>query len=178
MSSRVFVPFDNNPTSVSVKTESYTIPAGKYAKVKNLCGNFSINGTLMGRYMYDYGSVVVNNTSTSRSQSGNTLKYTYIKTVSTGTSSTGSANYGYSIGAQVFYAPSTSINRNSFSFEINFNSSYRDYSYASFWNETGSQSFTITSDFAITCDEFELWLPAGTVISGSHFIVTEYNAVT
>jgi hypothetical protein len=49
MSSRVFVPFDNNPTSVSVKTASYTIPSGKYAKVVvNLEGSatFTINGTL------------------------------------------------------------------------------------------------------------------------------------
>lgn len=49
MSSRVFVPFDNNPTSVSVKTESYTIPAGKYAKVYVECdsgGQFTINGSV------------------------------------------------------------------------------------------------------------------------------------
>ena len=35
MSSKVLIPFNNNPASTSVKTASYTIPAGKYAKIYN-----------------------------------------------------------------------------------------------------------------------------------------------
>jgi hypothetical protein len=34
MSSRFVVPFDNNPASTSFKTASYTIPSGKYARVR------------------------------------------------------------------------------------------------------------------------------------------------
>lgn len=48
MASRVLVPFDFNPVSVSVKTGSYTIPAGKYARaIVNVIGSgtFTINGT-------------------------------------------------------------------------------------------------------------------------------------
>ena len=40
------VPFDFNPTSVSVKTSSYTIPAGSYAYVINASDDdFTIDGT-------------------------------------------------------------------------------------------------------------------------------------
>ena len=47
MSSRILVPFDNNPAAVSVKTASYTIPAGRFAKVYvevDSGGIFTING--------------------------------------------------------------------------------------------------------------------------------------
>jgi hypothetical protein len=47
MTSRVIIPFNNNPSSVSVKTASYTIPAGKYAQVYIECdsgGIFTIDG--------------------------------------------------------------------------------------------------------------------------------------
>ena len=47
MSAPFIVPFNNQPTAVSVKTGSYTIPAGKYARVVvNLEGSatFTING--------------------------------------------------------------------------------------------------------------------------------------
>ena len=41
------VPFDFNPTSVSVKTSSYTIPAGSYAYVINASDDdFTIDGTV------------------------------------------------------------------------------------------------------------------------------------
>jgi hypothetical protein len=43
MTSRVIVPFDNNPTSTSIKTTAYTVPAGKYARVQNLHGDLTIN---------------------------------------------------------------------------------------------------------------------------------------
>lgn len=49
MSSRVFVPFDNNPLAVSVKTASYTIPTGRFARVLiNLEGSatFTIGGVI------------------------------------------------------------------------------------------------------------------------------------
>ena len=44
MTSRVIVPFDNNPTSTSIKTTAYTVPAGKYARVQNLTGDLTIDG--------------------------------------------------------------------------------------------------------------------------------------
>lgn len=47
MSSNLVVPFNFQPSSVSIKTSSYTIPAGKYAKVNiSLLGisYFTING--------------------------------------------------------------------------------------------------------------------------------------
>jgi hypothetical protein len=47
MASSVVIPFNNNPVSVSVKTASYTIPAGKFARVVvNVIGSgtFTING--------------------------------------------------------------------------------------------------------------------------------------
>jgi hypothetical protein len=47
MSSRVLIPFDNNPVAVSVKTASYTIPTGRFARILiNLEGSatFTIGG--------------------------------------------------------------------------------------------------------------------------------------
>lgn len=46
MASRLIVPFDNNPVAVSVKTSSYTIPVGRFARVYVECdsgGIFTIN---------------------------------------------------------------------------------------------------------------------------------------
>jgi hypothetical protein len=48
MSATLVVPFNFQPSSVSVKTASYTIPAGKYAKVTvNIdgTGTFTIDGS-------------------------------------------------------------------------------------------------------------------------------------
>jgi len=44
MSAPFIIPFDNNPSSTSIKTTAYTIPAGKYARVKNVLGDLTING--------------------------------------------------------------------------------------------------------------------------------------
>jgi hypothetical protein len=49
MASPLIIPFDNNPASVSVKTTSYTIPSGKFARlIVNLEGSaqFTINGVV------------------------------------------------------------------------------------------------------------------------------------
>jgi hypothetical protein len=43
MSAPFIIPFDNNPASTSIKTTSYTIPAGKYARVQNLQGDLLID---------------------------------------------------------------------------------------------------------------------------------------
>jgi len=64
MSAPFVIPFNNNPSSVSVKTASYTIPAGKYALLTvNLIGSatFTIGGVtaLQGTQNDVLGSSVV-----------------------------------------------------------------------------------------------------------------------
>lgn len=40
----LFLPFNYNPSSTTVRSSSYTIPAGKYAFVSDGFGNLTING--------------------------------------------------------------------------------------------------------------------------------------
>lgn len=49
MSSRILIPFNFQPVATAVKTASYTIPAGRYAKVSanvQTGGTFSISGVI------------------------------------------------------------------------------------------------------------------------------------
>lgn len=47
MASKIVIPFDNNPVSTTVRSGSYTIPAGRYAKVRLGVGFWSLSlGTL------------------------------------------------------------------------------------------------------------------------------------
>jgi hypothetical protein len=43
MAAPIVLPFNNNPASTSIKTAAYTIPSGKYARVKNLHGDLTID---------------------------------------------------------------------------------------------------------------------------------------
>ena len=178
MSSRVFVPFNNNPLAVSVKTASYTIPTGRFAKVYVECdsgGQFTINGAVA----VDTDPVI--NVSVSNA-STNALTYTapsnYKATVSVYSNTSGisvsqsglgnnyrqaanSASSGGGVGL-VTVGPGGSVSISSSGANTKAIVGYAEPS-----NATHRQA--------------EFFLPAGTVISGSgnwKAVVMEYNAIS
>jgi hypothetical protein len=70
MSSSVYIPSTSGgggstpPTSISIKTASYTIPAGKYAVIRNLHGDLTVNGVEHYTILNSFNRVISTNIST------------------------------------------------------------------------------------------------------------------
>lgn len=173
MSSRVFVPFDNNPLAVSVKTASYTIPTGRFAKVYVECdsgGQFTINGAVAVKTDAFINIDIAG---------GNNLTYTvpsgyYAIFASAGGTQTGSAyfngnissDYGVSAGSSAL-VQGTSVGPGG-SITVLLNSGFSEIA-----------GTAIPSN--ATHRQAEFFLPAGTIISGSgnwKAVVMEYNAIS
>lgn len=56
--SSIFVPFNHQPSSIAIKTSSYTIPAGSYARVTVIeyGSNFTIDGSIAAYARYYSGT--------------------------------------------------------------------------------------------------------------------------
>ena len=178
MSSRVFVPFDNNPLAVSVKTASYTIPTGRFAKVYVECdsgGQFTINGAVA----VDTDPVI--NVSVSIASS-NALTYTAPSNYKANVSV-----YSNTSGLLVYQSGLTATYQQA----VNSLSSGGGMGLITV-GPGGSVSITSSGAAAkaivgyaepsnATNRQAEFFLPAGTVISGSgnwKAVVMEYNAIS
>lgn len=195
MSSRVFVPFDNNPASVSIKTSSYIIPEGKYAKVNTLSALFSMNGTQIypsqsisfsvsdlystestGATTNTQGFSVGNSAyiySASLTRSGNSTSSTISASWGIGTES----NYSYSIGnlsrttnGTTSIAPNVNCSTITLWVSVSANNNTSNQS------TTGSISLSVYYIPVGVLTEF--WVPSGTVLNGNNYTVTEYNAIS
>lgn len=170
MTSRVIMPFNNNPSSVSVKTTSYTIPAGKYAQVY-------IEADSGGIFTIDGVSAVV------------TAAFVNIDVGSTaGLSITYTAPTGYRSKITTIAQAATTYSLNS-----NASSSQPASTYTQV-NEVGpsgtvlvagATGFQYVQGVAIpsnaTSREATFWLPTGTVISGSgnwKAVVQEFYSIS
>jgi hypothetical protein len=171
MSSRVFVPFDNNPLEVSVKTASYTIPTGRFAKVYVECdsgGQFTINGNVAVK---TDAFINIDVTATS-----GTLTYSvptnYLASIAAAVVSSGTPNIyvngnDYSLGmgeaSGLEIGPGGSVSAHSSDFNA----------------DRGISGVLKPSN--ATHRQAEFFLPAGTIISGSgnwKAVVMEYNAIS
>jgi hypothetical protein len=152
MTSRVIIPFNNCPAAVSVKTASYTIPAGKYALL-------TVN--LIGTATFTIGGVTA-----LQGAQNNTITNSNGLFRGTGTPSLGFGD-AYTIGGLVMNAaPST----NSYAQNTAYNPPTPNQPVQVFANET-DQKVIIS----------EVWVTTGTVISGTgtfRIIVQEYNVIS
>lgn len=173
MASPIIIPFDNNPVAVSVKTASYTIPAGKFARVYVECdsgGIFTINAV----------NAVVTNA---------------ILNIDVGNASNVAVSYTAPSGYMAEVAFGASLSGDSYQVNGNGSTSLagldrsRQYKIgpagtAVFGsgvagNNKGITGAAIPSN--ATNRQAEFYLPAGTVISGSgnwKAVVQEYNKIS
>lgn len=160
------LPFNYQPTSVSVKTSSYTIPAGSYARVQVQVingGTFTIDGTTclqsLAATAGDVNAVDVN------TSSNNATLFT--------------VTAGYRFEGQVYVSGWTSINiavggevvedLNAGGF-INIKAADGQAIAVSSGSGTGSTTLTgyeIREHKSATHAELDIWLPTGTVINGT-----------
>jgi outer membrane lipoprotein SlyB len=167
MSAPFIVPFNFQPVSVSVKTGSYTIPSGKYARVYVECengGTFTINGNTA----MDTDALL--SATTHQTNSGIAVTYTT------------PANYR----AEVIYLDSGTINgfvggnsggvlKNNY-FSIGPGQTVSTSNIGTFGSIIGS---AIPGN--ATNRNADFWLPTGTVINGTGIwraVVMEYNEIT
>lgn len=181
--STMIVPFNFQPSSVSVKTASYTIPAGKYAKVQ--CYFTGSGSTTAATYTQQ--SATVNGTSVlwegfrvNRSLSASLVSFTFPSTAS------GSASIGY----KSFFAPSNGLVVLINSYEIlNASSAINTFiqtnisggENASLGEGTNSGVKTLNISFTPLRQSFESWVPAGTVLSGTGtyaWYIEEFNMIS
>lgn len=173
------VPFDFNPVSVSVKTSSYTIPAGSYAYVINCSDDdFTIDGTIAfekpnSSYVrllstginYDY-------TVTQSGSFSIALKHVW---------SSGSANLSLQIspdGTNFYNLLSSTISSGTeFKFQNIFLNKGAVVRASRSISSTASSAYYITScREGIVSGGF--WVPSGTQLNGDRYTVALFNEIS
>lgn len=170
MSAAFVIPFNFQPTSVSVKTGSYTIPAGKYARVVVECdsgGTFTIDTVtaVTTAAFVNVDTVVVNNTST----------YTVPTGFRASVTSIGPSNTTFIVNGN----NSESITGNTYTKEFNIGPAGSMSLISVGAGNHGVQGVAIPSN--ATNRQAEFWLPTGTVINGTgtwRAVVMEFNQIT
>jgi hypothetical protein len=172
MSAPFIIPFNFQPVSTSVKTASYTIPAGKYARVKPLRADFTLNGVSLGVTAINIVSVSGSIASLSVSPlSGSvlishTIEITTGSVSATGTIFTGTGSPAVGTISRTFIGSTTAA--------IAIPVAGVAFSISVLCAATANYSVTHAS-FSEPPDSF--WIPSG-VLTGSMYIVEEYNNIT
>lgn len=175
------VPFDYNPTSVSVKTSSYTIPAGSYAYVINSCsGDFTIDGTAAQLSPDGFTNT---NLTTTASTADYTITVNGFYTINmqgsnyTGTNSDGiieisqnGSNF-YQVSS-LTYSGGAAINHyvNVYLEKGNVVRTYKSASHNTWTSQmTGCRESIVSGGF---------WVPTGTQLNGDRYIVMLFNEIS
>lgn len=187
----IVVPFDHNPQSIVLKTSSYTIPAGKYARVNIISPNFQINGTQQfpsGTLTASTGSgTTASDTATAAVSLGGPA-YVYSASVTraqgasmpTASSSGGFGNGTESTGYAWINQATRTNSAGTTSISAGLNPAHILWVYASYTGGTGgshSSSCTV-SYYTLGANPDEIWVPSGTVLAGDFYRVTEYNVIS
>ena len=185
------IPFNNNPLSTTIKNASYTIPAGKYAKIIPHGSKLLINGVSA------YPSVALSMTATSVALGAITndsitlnTNDMYLESLSITQSRSGTAassnctflfldfngeNTLYSVTK--VYALSTTNYSPLVQSISPFNSvSLTATAVAS--GTSGQVNHVAVMTFYVKKDLYSLWAPTGTVIDSPFFALEEYNNIT
>lgn len=183
MSAPFIIPFNNQPISVNVRTTSYTIPAGRYAKVQ---GYFTASGQASSA-TYTQQSMTINGSSVlwesfkvGRGTTGTSVTFTFPSTC------LGNALIFINTGA------------NSFTTTVGFNG-YVLYTGTALYSTTlntpiaGGEQVTISefqlssavrsiyASFVPLREKFETWVPTGTILAGTGayvWYVEEFNMIS
>jgi hypothetical protein len=177
MSAPFIIPFNFQPVTTSVKTSSYTVPAGKYAKVVPSRADFTINGSSLSSS--ESATVVASGSSATTFQiyvQANSL-LTQITLVQLGASNntTGSISVGAQVVTPVASLSRTSTGTSTQSYSYEMGSSLYTL-YASSTAVSGSATFTVNYSKIFSAQE--IWVPSGTVLAGTMYSVTEYNTIS
>lgn len=182
MPAPIIIPFDNNPVDFQL-TNSYTIPAGRFARIKANSPACTVDGS----YVWSSGSPVtfsINNAGTLLS-----IPTRYTGRVQTN-ATTGAKNLGC-IGENL--AADTNVSGNVTDsqttvdrffingYPIGFASANVGYGLISMvYNFYYTQATAAVTSWTFTPMENpgEIWVPSGTVLAGGNFIVSEYNELT
>jgi hypothetical protein len=193
MASIVQIPFDNNPSSTTLKTSSYTIPAGKYAYVQPQFYDFTLNGVdvvtgpeqLAGTFSTGANSTSISFTGVVPINKNLKLRWTSNATngVVIGVATPGqvgmtsySATLSSSGTAYLFESiiyTSVSSSGNIF-FNANNASANISLIFIRHLDGVNRNLFAYASPVLLT----NFWVPSGTVLNGSRYMVTEYNAIS
>jgi hypothetical protein len=198
MSAPFIIPFNNNPASTSIKTASYTIPAGKYAKIyganiyisEALGANPATQTRLSPSFQID-GQVISSNlhitiTATSSTTGTRTITYPSVENISDNiyvSSSTNNTNNILSFSLLRYSRDTILVTANGTTTTAtdltpSFTSSMIFQISTSVTNAT-----TYTAKASIKNNESkDFWIPSGTVISiplgTAKYIIEEYNQIS
>jgi hypothetical protein len=189
MPSPLVIPFDNNPVSTTFKTAAYTIPAGKFARVTPMSALFSLNGSQVfpSRSITCSGNVAASTLSTSFMVSSPVRLYNIINNVASYTNGTISCGVyqahgsSASIGTADTYLLASGPNRTSvgtsstaLSIDVNTGPMFV------FLTSNGSltSSSTVTLQYYFMTSPQSFFVPTGTVLDGSRYMVEEYNSIS
>lgn len=166
MSAHFVLPFNNQPISTTARTSSYTVPVGKYARFIACHYDCTIGGTYL--YPSQTNSYLIPQTV------GNT------KLFSVG--GFGSFSVGGISSSAVFYSGDpgnggTIIDTGGglFTYTFNLGSGFVD-----IWGRRSSAAGSgdnAVVTFRIFSKPIEIWVPSGTVLNGSSYIVEEFNVL-
>ena len=171
MSAPFFLPFNFQPSSVAVKTGSYTIPAGKYARVTATiegAGTFTINAVsaLSGTSFVNVDVV---------SAVSATASYTVPSGFSAAITGISSAETTFSVNAN----GSNTLAANTYS-ATHYIGPAGTFTVAGvFTHSARIQGLQTLSNNGILVETF--WIPTGTIINGTgtwRAVVEEYNEIT
>lgn len=182
MSSRVFVPFDNNPVSTTKKSGSYTVPQGKYAEVIPHSADLTINGVSIG--ISQTAGISASNPGSNTGTSTYLITFppgtlltnisvTVSNTITTGTIALYIGNSTYTALASI---TRTTTGTSSSSLSIPIGSSVNSLYASSASVNARTISGNITYMSLQNSQKF--WVPSGTVLSGNNYVIEEYNAIS
>lgn len=175
MASRLIVPFDNNPLSTTVRTTSYTIPAGRYAYVKTSSPNFSLNGLQL--YPNETMSASAIGIGVQSIMSLTFPVSTYVYSASCSGIANGSSAY-FGVGTPTSYQKTLQSRTSSGSFSPTFVSTTTIYAGVTSQANNQTSSISLSLYYFPTDSSNGFWVPAGSILNGNNYIVIEYNAIS
>jgi hypothetical protein len=178
MSGPLVIPFNFCPLSIETKTSSYSIPAGHYALVKPMCGNFKIGS--------DYAGVTesitvgtVNNTTITTTRGITPGSWTTVEVVSSGFADTATLTLTFKVAE---FAGETTLKSHTLtpnSTDVKINRLENCNRVVLDAVDSGGSSFLV-STYRISQLPYgqEYWVPAGTSLDGSQYVVELYAQIT
>jgi hypothetical protein len=189
MSAPFIIPFNFCPTSTSLKTAAYTMPAGKYACVVTISPFFLINGVLLN------GSETVSmSTSTTTVATDSAITsmvysspvHVFSSSLTRGGTATGTVGGNFGGGSHSIYNDTLfSVSRTTNGTTVTPHAI--DGNSDTFWgamthSETSvgtlTASYTISYYYFKNLTSTKFWVPSGTVLNGNNYVVSEYNMIS
>lgn len=179
----MYIPFNHQPDSISIKTSSYTIPSGKYARVvvTDTESDFTIDSvvaidqtTFDGSFSLGAGGTKFTNTSPHTLKGSVSLPNGASITIyAADASNTAAALFNPNTGAAMIFAGTTSTPSSS-GLEVVLQPNHVIYISSPSGGGTGYYSLRAATQPSTN----EFWVPAGTDLDGSRYIVELYNELT